>query len=142
MLLIVFCGCSVALEIIFCVKGLEEYKQQVKRISALALPLKDRIDPFSSRSFARVGLMGNPSDGFFGKTISMSISNFWAEVTIVESEKLVCHHLHAYLASSDCCISYYDIQSLIVQVLTPHKLNDPTQFGGLSDLHWISRKEG
>ncbi len=25
-------------------------------------------------------LMGNPSDGFFGKTISLSIKNFWAEV--------------------------------------------------------------
>ena len=33
--------------------------------------------------------MGNPSDGFHGKTISMSIANFWAEVTIHDSEKLV-----------------------------------------------------
>ena len=33
--------------------------------------------------------MGNPSDGYHGKTISMSIANFWAEVSIKESEKLV-----------------------------------------------------
>ena len=33
--------------------------------------------------------MGNPSDGFFGKTISLSIANFWADVTIMESAKLV-----------------------------------------------------
>lgn len=33
--------------------------------------------------------MGNPSDGFNGKTIAMSISNFWAEVTLVESQTLV-----------------------------------------------------
>jgi glucuronokinase len=33
--------------------------------------------------------VGNPSDGFYGKTIAMSISNFWADVTITESEKLV-----------------------------------------------------
>ena len=33
-------------------------------------------------------LMGNPSDGFFGKTISLSIRNFWAEVSISESSKL------------------------------------------------------
>lgn len=33
--------------------------------------------------------MGNPSDGFNGKTIAMSISNFWAEVTLVESPTLV-----------------------------------------------------
>ena len=39
----------------------------------------------------RVGLMGNPSDGFNGKTIAMSISNFWAEVTLVESQTLVTH---------------------------------------------------
>ena len=39
--------------------------------------------------YFRVGLMGNPSDGFHGKTISLSIANFWAEVTITESEKLV-----------------------------------------------------
>ena len=32
--------------------------------------------------------MGNPSDGFFGKTISLSIRNFWAEVSISESSKL------------------------------------------------------
>jgi len=33
--------------------------------------------------------MGNPSDGFNGKTISLSIANFWADVTIEESAKLV-----------------------------------------------------
>lgn len=39
----------------------------------------------------RVGLMGNPSDGFNGKTIAMTISNFWAEVTLMESQTLVMH---------------------------------------------------
>lgn len=37
--------------------------------------------------------MGNPSDGFNGKTIAMSISNFWAEVTLVESQTLVTQFL-------------------------------------------------
>ena len=37
----------------------------------------------------RVGLVGNPSDGFNGKTISLSIKNFWAEVSIYESAELV-----------------------------------------------------
>ena len=63
----------------------------------------------------RIGLIGNPSDGFHGKTISMSIANFWADVTIKASEKLI---------------------------LVPHPLNDPTEFGSLADLHGISRKEG
>lgn len=33
-----------------------------------------------SRVHARVGLLGNPSDGFYGKTISFSLKNFYAEV--------------------------------------------------------------
>eukprot|EP00095_Tigriopus_kingsejongensis_P007749 snap_masked-scaffold815_size93432-processed-gene-0.11 protein:Tk07749 transcript:snap_masked-scaffold815_size93432-processed-gene-0.11-mRNA-1 annotation:"glucuronokinase 1-like" len=69
----------------------------------------------AKRAYARIGLMGNPSDGFFGKTISLSIKNFWAEVTICESSKLV---------------------------LIPHPLCDPTEFGSLADLHGISTKEG
>jgi glucuronokinase len=32
--------------------------------------------------YARVGLLGNPSDGFHGKTISFSLENFYATVTI------------------------------------------------------------
>ena len=40
--------------------------------------------------------MGNPSDGFNGKTIAMSISNFWAEVTLVESQTLVHAHMHTH----------------------------------------------
>ncbi|XP_072449477.1 glucuronokinase with putative uridyl pyrophosphorylase isoform X1 [Chiloscyllium punctatum] len=67
------------------------------------------------RSYARIGIMGNPSDGFYGKTIAMTISNFWADAMIFESKKVV---------------------------LIPHPLNDPTEFGSLQDLHRISRKEG
>ncbi|XP_028666078.1 glucuronokinase with putative uridyl pyrophosphorylase [Erpetoichthys calabaricus] len=67
------------------------------------------------RSYARIGIMGNPSDGFHGKTIAMTIANFWAEVTLTESQTLE---------------------------LLPHPLNDPTRFGSLQDLYYISRKEG
>ncbi|KAL0973053.1 hypothetical protein UPYG_G00198280 [Umbra pygmaea] len=73
------------------------------------------VNPITCYLYARVGLMGNPSDGFNGKTIAMTISNFWAEVTLVESQTLV---------------------------LLPHPLNDPTEFGSLQDLYCISRKEG
>jgi hypothetical protein len=34
----------------------------------------------TSRVYARIGLLGNPSDGFYGKTISFSLANFYAEV--------------------------------------------------------------
>lgn len=33
---------------------------------------------------ARIGLMGNPSDGFNGKTLSFLINNFHTKVTIVK----------------------------------------------------------
>jgi len=36
------------------------------------------------RAFARAGLLGNPSDGYHGKTISMSVRNYWAEVVLYE----------------------------------------------------------
>ena len=41
-----------------------------------------------TRSFARAGLAGNPSDGYFGKTISFTMKNFFAEVVIYRSQYL------------------------------------------------------
>jgi len=41
-----------------------------------------------AQSYPRVGLVGNPSDGFFGKTISFAFSNFCAEVLLYESPEL------------------------------------------------------
>lgn len=40
---------------------------------------------------ARVGLIGNPSDGYFGKTISVVVRNFAARVTLYESPRLIIH---------------------------------------------------
>ena len=34
----------------------------------------------TSRVHARIGLLGNPSDGYNGKTISFALANFYAEV--------------------------------------------------------------
>jgi glucuronokinase len=39
-------------------------------------------------AYARAGLIGNPSDGYFGKTISFSIRNFSARITLYESPEL------------------------------------------------------
>ena len=36
------------------------------------------------RAYARAGLLGNPSDGYNGRTISISVRNFWAEVVLYE----------------------------------------------------------
>eukprot|EP00877_Chromochloris_zofingiensis_P005287 jgi/Chrzof1/1475/Cz10g09080.t1 len=45
----------------------------------------NQTDPgnVTSRVYGRVGLLGNPSDGFHGKGISFSLQNFWAEVTLL-----------------------------------------------------------
>lgn len=40
------------------------------------------------RAYPRVGLIGNPSDGYFGRTISFTFQNFWAEVLLYESPEL------------------------------------------------------
>ena len=37
------------------------------------------------RAYARVGFVGNPSDGYYGKTIAFTIRDFWAEVVLYES---------------------------------------------------------
>ncbi|KAK7156373.1 hypothetical protein R3I94_006438 [Phoxinus phoxinus] len=93
--------------------GLSDYTKWLTHYSS-----KQQLSPskpITCRSYARVGLMGNPSDGFNGKTIAMTIANFWAEVTLMESQTLA---------------------------ILPHPLNDPTEFGSLQDLFQISRKEG
>jgi len=54
-----------------------------------------------------VGLIGNPSDGFFGKTIAASIGNFSARVTLWESPSLQ---------------------------IVPHPTHDPSQFPSLDAL--------
>lgn len=43
---------------------------------------------FESRAFARAGLLGNPSDGYFGKTISIVVRNFGAHISLYESPEL------------------------------------------------------
>ena len=41
-----------------------------------------------TKAYARAALIGNPSDGYFGKTISFTFSNFYASVTLYESPEL------------------------------------------------------
>ena len=41
-----------------------------------------------ARSFARAGFLGNPSDGYFGKTISFSFTEFRVDLRLTESARL------------------------------------------------------
>ena len=43
---------------------------------------------FKTKAYARAGLIGNPSDGYHGKTISLIVKNFSADVVIYEWPQL------------------------------------------------------
>lgn len=46
-----------------------------------------------SRAYARAGLLGNPSDGYYGNTISLIIKNFGAHISLYESPELIIEEL-------------------------------------------------
>ena len=46
------------------------------------------------RAHARVGIMGNPSDGFMGKTVAATITAFWADAWVWPSDDVI--HLHPH----------------------------------------------
>lgn len=64
------------------------------------------------KAYARVGLLGNPSDVYYGHTISLSLGNFWASVKLEPSEHLV---------------------------INPHPVHDLVQFQSLD--HLVNRLE-
>lgn len=41
-----------------------------------------------ARAYARAGLLGNPSDGYFGKTISITVRNFGARISLYQTPEL------------------------------------------------------
>ncbi|MFH1708929.1 MAG: GHMP kinase [Planctomycetota bacterium] len=50
--------------------------------------MKHIREVITRRGYARAGLIGNPSDGYFGKTISILIKNYFAEIVLTESREL------------------------------------------------------
>lgn len=82
---------------------------------------------------ARVGLMGNPSDGFGGKTLSFLIGNFNAQVTIKENRQEITCGRHS--SSSSSSSSYKDV------ILVPHPVLDPSSFCDMGhlQLHTINK---
>lgn len=41
-----------------------------------------------TKAYSRAGLAGNPSDGYFGKTLSVTVRNYFAEITMYETPDL------------------------------------------------------
>ena len=56
---------------------------------------------YATHAYARAGLVGNPSDGYFGKTISCVIRNFRATVRLWESPHFEILPTHGDLARFD-----------------------------------------
>ena len=46
------------------------------------------MEIIKTRTYARAGFLGNPSDGYYGKTISFSFADFGVDLKLVESEEL------------------------------------------------------
>lgn len=70
-------------------------------------------------AWARAGLLGNPSDGYFGKTLSVTLRNFWARVVLYDWPEL-----EIVLSRQDRC-EFSSIHELVEDV----KLNG--LYGGL-----------
>ncbi|CAN8236427.1 unnamed protein product [Cochlearia groenlandica] len=70
---------------------------------------------FEHRSFARIGFLGNPSDVYFGLTISFTICNFWASVKLEPSDHLL---------------------------IKPHPFHDFVRFNSLGNLVYRLQHEG
>ncbi|XP_023636627.1 probable glucuronokinase 2 [Capsella rubella] len=67
------------------------------------------------RSFARIGFLGNPSDVYFGRTISFTIGNFWAWAKLEPSDHLL---------------------------IKPHPFHDLVQFHSLDNLVYRLENDG
>ncbi len=59
-----------------------------RSLSPLSKLAHERLDMllFRRQAHARAGLVGNPSDGYHGKTIALTVANFAAEVVLYEWE--------------------------------------------------------
>ncbi|GMY13251.1 glucuronokinase 1-like isoform X1 [Fagus crenata] len=68
---------------------------------------KDDVNVIEHKAYARVGLLGNPSDVYYGRTISFTLANFWASVQLRPSDHLF---------------------------ITPHPTHDLVQFQSLNHL--------
>ena len=74
--------------------------------------------PFHCKGFARVGLLGNPSDGYGGKTLAVTVENFYAEAWITPVMGSSAIHL------------------------LPHPMGDPLRYPSLAHLSVLSSREG
>ncbi|TDB65889.1 mevalonate kinase family protein [Arundinibacter roseus] len=66
-----------------------------------------------TRAYARAGLLGNPSDGFYGKTISISVRNFGTSISLYESPEL---HIEPQPQDSSTFKSIYHLRDSVTML--------------------------
>ncbi|KAK3033077.1 hypothetical protein RJ639_035703 [Escallonia herrerae] len=64
----------------------KRHKTDIKMESG---PEKNNPPAIEHKAYARIGLLGNPSDVYYGRTVSVSVANFWASVKLEPSDDLV-----------------------------------------------------
>lgn len=69
-------------------------------------------EPIITHAYARAGLVGNPSDGYFGKTIAFIIRNFRATVTLRVSDRFEVLSGEDELAAHDSVLAFLEHQKL------------------------------
>ena len=102
---------------------LDEYHSRWIQFCPVVLPVESMHSDATvihSKVHARIGLIGNPSDGFFGKTISVLINNFWAEVLLSPNE-----------LEDDLSID-----------IIPNRICDPFEFSSVDAACKITRRDG
>ncbi|KAJ3226331.1 hypothetical protein HDU81_007362 [Chytriomyces hyalinus] len=102
------------------IMNIDNLRLRVSLTAASSEALAQTCDPIIAHSHARVGLIGNPSDGFFGKTISLLIKNFHATVTLTPNASAT---------------------DQIVRIDRTPEL-DPYQFASIETLHSACEKDG
>ncbi|KAJ1548152.1 hypothetical protein HK096_003518, partial [Nowakowskiella sp. JEL0078] len=79
----------------------------------------ENLKVISEKAYARIGVLGNPSDGFYGKTLGLLISNFHAKVTLIPNLT----------------------KSTEIRII-PNTLTDPVYFPSLSSVFGVLSKNG
>ena len=75
--------------------------------------------------YSRIGLIGNPSDGYFGNTISISVDNYSTKVVLLKSDQLN--------------IIPHPMSSSAIDIT---RRSDPMKFDSIKDLNSLLQKNG
>ena len=70
-------------------RGIDRLRLLAFELGGVAKPMTHASTaPITETTYARVGLLGNPSDGYGGKAIAVSLYDFAAHVTIAPAKKI------------------------------------------------------